>query len=109
MVWTVIFAMLMATFASGMGHYRSLYLQAKEEARGLAAEKYHLRHQVEELERREKQRRERLAYQAGLYDGRETDILYRSMLRKQQQGERITVMLNKDDAFSPLRDELTNN
>lgn len=106
MIWTVIFAMLMTAFAGGMIHYRSLYFQAKDNARGLEIQKYHLQNQLEALQLDEKRRRERIAYQAGLYDGRETDILYRSMLRKQQQGERITVMLNKDDTFAPLREEL---
>lgn len=106
MIWTVIFAMLMTAFAGAMIHYRSLYFQAKDNARGLEIQKYHLQNQLEALQLDEKRRRERIAYQAGLYDGRETDILYRSMLRKQQQGERITVMLNKDDTFAPLREEL---
>ncbi len=107
MIWTIIFAILMTAFAGGMIHYRTLYFQAKDNARGLEIEKYHLKNKVEELQLGDRRRRERIAYQAGLYDGRETDILYRSMLRKQQQGERITVMLNKDDTFAPLREELT--
>lgn len=105
MFWTIAFAILMSAFAGSTIHYRMLYLQQREENRGIQAKVYHLRNQVEELQLGDRRRRERLAYQAGLYDGRETDILYRSMLKRQQQGERVTVMLNKDD-FSPLREEL---
>lgn len=54
-------------------------------------------------ESREWRRRERSAYRRGLYDGRRTDTLYRSVLKRYSAGEQITVMT--DGAGEPDREE----
>lgn len=53
--------------------------------------------QVSDLIRQQNTRRERDAYNQGLYDGRETDTLYRKMLSKYSSGEQATVMMYGDN------------
>lgn len=55
-----------------------------------------LNNQLSDLLRQENSRRERSAYDRGLYDGRSTDTLYRKMLSKYSAGEQATVMMNGD-------------
>lgn len=49
--------------------------------------------QITEMIHQENSRREQIAYDRGLYDGRETDTLYRGMLAKYSSGEQATVMM----------------
>lgn len=58
---------------------------------------------LSDSENREWRRRERSAYRRGLYDGRKTDTLYRSVLKRYSAGEQITVMT--DGAGEPDREE----
>ena len=57
----------------------------------------HLNGQITEILRQENLRKERVAYDRGLYDGRSTDTLYRKMLSKYSAGEQATVMMYGDD------------
>lgn len=52
-----------------------------------------LNQQVSDLICQRNTRRERDAYNQGLYDGRATDTLYRKMLSKYSAGEQATVMM----------------
>lgn len=54
--------------------------------------------QISEMLRQDNSRRERIAYDRGLYDGRETDALYRKMLNQYSSGEQATVMMYGDGA-----------
>lgn len=56
-----------------------------------------LRGRLSASENREWHRRERSAYRRGLYDGRKTDTLYRSVLKRYSAGEQITVMTDGID------------
>ena len=52
-----------------------------------------LNQQVSDLICQRNIKRERDAYNQGLYDGRATDTLYRKMLSKYSSGEQATVMM----------------
>jgi len=56
-----------------------------------------LNQQVSDLISQRNSRRERDAYNQGLYDGRSTDTLYRKMLSKYSSGEQATVMMYGED------------
>ncbi len=56
-----------------------------------------LNKQISAMLHQENTRRERSAYNQGLYDGRETDTLYRKMLSKYSSGEQATVMMYGED------------
>lgn len=47
-----------------------------------------------DYQERERSRREQSAYDRGLYDGRTTDKLYRSLVSKYKKGDHITLMCN---------------
>lgn len=97
MVWIVLFAVLASACTVGMLHYRTLYLQEKANADQWWADGCALYQKYMDLTDQEHRRRERCAYQAGLYDARTTDDIYRSLLRKQQNGESFTVMMTRND------------
>ncbi len=59
----------------------------------LVEENLSLHNQIGSFEYDEHQRREKEMYQKGLYDGRETDTLYRSILARYTRGEQATVMM----------------
>ena len=69
----------------------------------LRRENAELHGRLSDSEIREWRRRERSAYRRGLYDGRKTDTLYRSVLKRYSAGEQITVMT--DGAGEPDREE----
>ena len=53
--------------------------------------------QVNDFREQEHGRRERQAYDKGLYDGRQTDTLYRKMLSRYSSGEQVTVILTGEE------------
>lgn len=69
----------------------------KENAR-LLRENDGLYKQVDHFRIQEHRRLEQQAYNQGLYDGRQTDTLYRKMLGKYQRGDQITAMLHGEEA-----------
>lgn len=69
----------------------------------LRRENAELHGRLSDSEIREWRRRERSAYRRGLYDGRKTDTLYRSVLKRYSAGEQITVMT--DGAGEPDMEE----
>lgn len=56
-----------------------------------------LNRRISDMTYQDNARREKDAYNRGLYDARETDELYRKMLKKYTAGERVTVMMHGDD------------
>ena len=63
------------------------------ERKRIMKENDELRRQVEELRSIEQSRRERKAYDQGLYDGRSTDAIYRQCLKKYTAREQAEVIL----------------
>lgn len=53
-----------------------------------------LRRRIADNNERERCRRERNAYDKGLYDARETDALYRQCFKKYQTREQVDIMMN---------------
>lgn len=70
--------------------------KAKEtiENRRLRKETDGLKHQISNYTTQDQRRRERSAYDRGLYDGRETDTLYRNVLRRYSAKEQADVMMD---------------
>lgn len=73
---------------------RYAYQERRRENSRLVRENENLERQIADRKAREINRKEREAYNQGLYDGRETDALYRKMLSKYTAGERATVMMD---------------
>ena len=78
-----------------------LVLFLLDDGRKQAAEKAHILKENDGLRRRisdyvnhEQNRRERSAYDRGLYDGRGTDMLYRQCLKKYNNRDHADVMMN---------------
>lgn len=74
----------------------------KETAR-LLRENDGLYEQVDHFRTQEHRRLEQQAYNQGLYDGRQTDALYRKMLGKYQRGEQATVILHGEEAIRNVK------
>lgn len=66
----------------------------RTEKRRLLKENDDLRCQIYECDNRDHNRRERSAYNQGLYDGRATDALYRQCLKRYSTREQANVMMN---------------
>lgn len=60
----------------------------------LTSEKENLEREITDRKNRDTKRRAQDAYNQGLYDGRETDAIYRQVLSRQASGERMTIMMN---------------
>ncbi len=92
MFWAIILTLIFAVLGMTV-----LFLlkdnddRANENLR-LRRENTALRGRLSASDNREWHRRERSAYRRGLYDGRKTDTLYRSVLKRYSAGEQITVM-----------------
>lgn len=94
-------AIILTFFATALG-MMVLFLcdggskQAKENAR-LLTENADLRRQISGYYEEDQRRRERSAYDRGLYDGRQTDALYRNVLRRYSAREQASVMMNGEE------------
>lgn len=78
--------------------YDSGKRQNRENAR-LQKANDNLNKQISSMIRQDNSRRERNAYNQGLYDARETDALYRKMLSKYAAGEQATVMMYGEESM----------
>lgn len=63
----------------------------------LLSENADLRRQISGYHEEDQRRRERSAYDRGLYDGRQTDALYRNVLRRYSAREQASVMMNGEE------------
>lgn len=64
----------------------------------LIRENCDLRRQMSDYSTMNQRRRERSAYDRGLYDGRATDTLYRSVLKRYSAKEQVDVMMDGETA-----------
>lgn len=71
--------------------------QKAKEASLLRTENTRLQNELYHIRANERKRREQHAYDRGLYVGRKTDTLYRSMLSKVSKNEQATVMMYGDE------------
>lgn len=75
--------------------YYWLRLQRSErEAHQLRKENAGMSDWIQDRETKDQEERVRRSYNRGLYDGRQTDTIYRQMLKQYQSGERIAMILN---------------
>lgn len=72
------------------------WAREKIENRQARAKNERLRSDIEDLTDVMHKRKEQDAYNNGLYDGRQTDTLYRGVLDKYSKGEQIAVMIKGD-------------
>lgn len=63
----------------------------------LRVENDDLKRQISGYYDQDQRRRERSAYDRGLYDGRQTDALYRNVLRRYSAREQADVMMNGEE------------
>ena len=94
MIWAVIItAIITAQAVLEVALYDKL-LQRTDERDDLQEEVNRLNAKIDDFREEDRERRERAAYDRGRYDGRQTDTLYRSIIKQYDAGERVTVMMN---------------
>lgn len=71
--------------------------QKAREIRKLQLSNKTLQRRLTGYSNREREARERDAYNRGLYIGRETDTLYRKVLSRYEKGEQVTIMMNGEE------------
>lgn len=79
-------------------YFRCRLLRSETEARQLRKENGDMNGWIRGREKADQEERVRRSYNHGLYDGRQTDTLYRQMLKKYQGGEQITVIMSGSDS-----------
>lgn len=92
MVWAVILTLVISSLVFLVGVLRDRCIQKESECRRLRQTNDRLNHKLDECRNYEIERRVKDSYNRGLYDGRETDTLYRKIVRKYATGEQSTVM-----------------
>ena len=93
------FLAVMITFLMTVFLMLALFLmdenqKLKQEQTNLAQTNQRLERQILTSRDMEHFRRERSAYDKGLYDGRQTDTLYRNVLKRYSAKEQVGVMMN---------------
>lgn len=68
--------------------------QQRDDKRRMLKENDGLKRQISDYGERERQRRERCAYDQGLYDGRRTDTLYRNVLKRYSSKDQVDIAMN---------------
>jgi plasmid replication initiation protein len=94
MAWTVISTMLISVLTFAVLVLRNALKQKYSECSALRRRNDMLTRNLKGLEDADVERRIDAAYKQGLYDGRETDALYRSVLAKHGRGEQFTLMFD---------------
>lgn len=100
MIWAIILTFIITVLGMAVMHLRGDNARIEHENCRLQREVTRLTGQVSDCLGNEQRRRERDAYGRGLYDGRKTDTLYRSVLKRYSSGEQITVMTDGERAGS---------
>lgn len=77
--------------------------RSEREARQLRKENKDMSGYIRNRENNDQEERVRLSYNRGLYDGRQTDTLYRQMLKQFQGGEQIAMILNGHETAEERR------
>lgn len=68
--------------------------RSEHEVNQLRKENAGMNNWIEDRENKDQEERVRQSYSRGLYDGRQTDTIYRKMLKQYQSGEQIAMILN---------------
>lgn len=87
MFWAIVLTLLFSGLVFLVLVFRRGYLDEKAECRNLRNVNANLNKKLSQCRDFEVDRRVRSAYQKGLYDGRETDMAYRELLKKYRDGD----------------------
>ncbi len=84
-------------------YFRFRLHSSETEARRLRKENGDMNGWIRNREKADQDERVRRSYNRGLYDGRQTDTLYRQMLKRYQSGEQITMIMSGNDSAEEQR------
>ena len=94
MIWAIILTFVITVLGMMVIFLKDCAKKQMAENRRLMKENDGLKRQVSDYYSQDQHRRERSAYDRGLYDGRQTDTLYRSVLKRYSAGDQVTIMMN---------------
>ena len=94
MIWAIILTFVITVLGMTVIFLNDSAKKQMAENRRLMKENDGLKRQVSDYYNQDQHRRERSAYDRGLYDGRQTDTLYRSVLKRYSAGDQVTIMMN---------------
>lgn len=97
MFWAILLTFVITVLGMLVAVLRDVLKRKIGENQHLTHENNNLRKQINDMRGQDQRRRERAAYDRGAYDARQTDTLYRSVLKKYSNGERVTVMMDGED------------
>lgn len=98
MFWAIILTFVMTVLAMLVLFLRDGNIKVVKENHRLHSENDDLKRQISGYYDQDQRRRERSAYDRGLYDGRQTDALYRNVLKRYSVREQADVMMNGEEA-----------
>lgn len=75
-------------------HYWARLKHSEEESQQLRKENSSMNDWIQNRETSDQEERVRRSYNRGLYDGRQTDTLYRQTLKRYQNGEQIAIVMS---------------
>lgn len=98
MFWAIILTFVMTVLAMLVLFLRDGNAKQVKENHRLRSENDDLKRQISGYYDQDQRRRERSAYDRGLYNGRQTDALYRNILKRYSVREQADVMMNGEEA-----------
>lgn len=98
MFWAIILTFVMTVLGMLVLFLRNDNTRQVNENKRLHNENNDLKRQISGYYDQDQRRRERSAYDRGLYDGRQTDALYRNVLKRYSVRDQADVMMNGEEA-----------
>ena len=83
MIWTVILTFIVTSLTAIVVFTQFTSSNSDALAKQLRKENEMLKQKLQDMQNADRNRREQAAYNRGLYDARQTDTLYRNLLKKQ--------------------------
>lgn len=103
MFWTIVITTLVNWLIMAVIFYWTKLQNSQGEAKRLRSENVNMDKWIKQRMAEDQQQQLRQSYNQGLYDGRETDTLYRQMLKKFQNGDQVELIINGMDRESADR------
>ena len=100
MFWTIVITTLVNWLIMAVIFYWTKIQNSQGEAKRLRSENVNMDKWIKQRMAEDQQQQLRQSYNQGLYDGRETDTLYRQMLKKFQNGDQVELIINGMDRES---------
>lgn len=98
MFWAIILTFAITVLGMLVLFLKDNNAKQVDENRRLHSENDDLKRQISDYYGQDQRRRERSAYDRGLYDGRQTDALYRNVLKRYSVRDQADVMMNGEEA-----------